>query len=126
MSKTLFERIGGQDAVKAAVDIFYKKNLLDTRVQRFFMEIDINHLKSHQVLFLTYVFGGIPHYNGRSLWDAHKHLVEKFGLNDDHFDAIAENLAETLNDLNVAQDIIEDVLEILGGAREQVLRGGAA
>lgn len=37
MSESLFERLGGQNAVNTAVDIFYRKMLLDERVNYFFV-----------------------------------------------------------------------------------------
>ena len=40
--KTLFERVGGQDAVNAAVELFYKKVLSDYRVKHFFDKTDMN------------------------------------------------------------------------------------
>ena len=36
MSKTLYERIGGEPAVNAAVELFYRKVLNDYRINRFF------------------------------------------------------------------------------------------
>ena len=33
---TLYDKIGGQAAVNAAVDIFYRKVLADHRINRFF------------------------------------------------------------------------------------------
>ena len=41
MSESLFERLGGQSAVNAAVDIFYRKMLTDERVSHFFDDIDM-------------------------------------------------------------------------------------
>ena len=38
---TLYERIGGTAAVKAAVDIFYGKVLLDDRIRHFFDGVDM-------------------------------------------------------------------------------------
>jgi hemoglobin len=39
--KTLFDRIGGQEAVNMAVDLFYKKVLADSRVNQFFKNTDM-------------------------------------------------------------------------------------
>ena len=40
MSDTLFDRLGGEAAVNAAVDIFYRKVLADDRINQFFEGID--------------------------------------------------------------------------------------
>lgn len=37
MTESLFERLGGQNAVNTAVDIFYRKMLMDDRVNYFLM-----------------------------------------------------------------------------------------
>ena len=52
---------------------------------------------------------------------AHKKLVEEKGLNDSHFDAIAELLAATLKDLGVCQGLIDEVMTIAGSTRNDVL-----
>ena len=52
---------------------------------------------------------------------AHKKLVEEKGLNDTHFDAIAELLAATLKDLGVGQGLIDEVMLIAGSTRNDVL-----
>ena len=52
---------------------------------------------------------------------AHKTLVEEKGLNDTHFDAIAELLAATLKDLGVGQDLIDEVMIIASSTKNDVL-----
>ena len=52
---------------------------------------------------------------------AHKKLVEEKGLNDTHFDTIAELLAATLKDLGVGQSLIDEVMIIAGSTRNDVL-----
>jgi truncated hemoglobin YjbI len=51
--KTLFERIGGQEAVNMAVDQFYKKVLVDTRVNSFFKNTDMKKQAQMQKDFIT-------------------------------------------------------------------------
>ena len=44
--------------------------------------------------------------------ESHKELVEKQGLNSEHFDAVAENLMITLKDMGVAEDLLAEVAAI--------------
>jgi len=41
MTQSLYEKIGGEGAVNAAVDIFYRKVLADDRINRFFEGVDM-------------------------------------------------------------------------------------
>jgi len=43
---------------------------------------------------------------------AHKELVEKQGLNSEHFDAVAENLMATLKEMGVSQALLAEVSAI--------------
>ena len=42
MTQSLYERIGGEAAVNAAVDIFYRKVLADDRISHFFETVDMD------------------------------------------------------------------------------------
>lgn len=111
---TLYEKLGGAEAVDLAVEKFYEKVLADERVQRFFAHTDMQQQKRHQKAFMTYAFGGAEHWNGRPMRDAHRQLVIEMGLTDSHFDAIAENLVATLVELKVPQALIDEVVQIVG------------
>ncbi|MGY6528770.1 MAG: group I truncated hemoglobin [Cyanobacterium sp.] len=117
--KTLYEKLGGKEAVDVAVDMFYEKVLNDERVKHFFVDTDMKQQKNHQKAFMTYAFGGTDKFTGRSMRDAHKDLVEKMGLTDVHFDAIAQNLVETLHELNVSQQNIDEVVSIVGAVEHR-------
>ena len=39
---SLFEKLGGEKSVDAAVDIFYRKVLLDERINDFFTDVDMD------------------------------------------------------------------------------------
>ena len=116
----LYEQIGGDEAVDAAVDLFYRHVLSDDRIAHFFEGVDMERQAQKQKAFLTMAFGGPHNYTGKDMREGHAHLVKQ-GLNDSHFDAVAENLAKTLQELGVAQELIDQVLAIAESTREDVL-----
>ncbi|MDH3584231.1 MAG: group 1 truncated hemoglobin [Phycisphaerae bacterium] len=118
---SLYEQLGGKDAIDAAVDRFYEKVLADDRIKHFFDTVDMAKQRGKQKIFMAYAFGGPVNYTGKDMRAAHSHLVHEQGLNDEHFDAVAENLQATLQDLGVAEDLIGQVMQIVGSTREDVL-----
>lgn len=120
MSQSLYEKLGGEAAVNAAVDIFYRKVLADDRINKFFEGIDMERQAAKQKAFLTLAFGGPSNYSGKDMREGHKHLVER-GLNDSHFDAVMENLGATLTELNVPGDLIAEAAAIAESTRNDVL-----
>lgn len=116
----LYERLGGEAAVDAAVELFYRKVLSDERISRFFDDVDMDRQIAKQKAFLTVAFGGPNNYTGKNMRDAHARLV-KNGLDDSHFDAVAENLVATLKELGVGADEIAEVVRIASSTRNDVL-----
>ncbi len=109
---TLFEKLGGAPAVDLAVDRFYERVLQDDRIKHFFAETDMVKQRIHQKDFLTYAFGGSDKYDGRYMRAAHKELVEKQGLNSEHFEAVAEDLMITLTEMGVPDELLAEVAAI--------------
>jgi hemoglobin len=109
---TLFEKLGGAEAVDLAVDKFYERVLQDDRIKHFFANVDMPKQREHQKHFLTYAFGGTSQYNGRYMRAAHKELVETQGLRDEHFDAVAENLMKTLEEMGVSEELRAEVAAV--------------
>jgi hemoglobin len=118
--QSLFEKLGGEAAVDAAVDIFYRKVLNDYRISHFFEGVDMEKQAAKQKAFLTMAFGGPHNYTGMDMRRGHAHLVQR-GLNDTHFDAVIEDLAATLRELNVPENLIAQVAVIAEGTRNDVL-----
>lgn len=114
---TLYDRLGGEAAVDAAVDIFYEKVLADDRINLFFENLDMVAQAVKQKNFLTMVFGGPNNYDGKDMRSAHAHL----GLTEEHFDAVVENLAATLKQLGASDDDIGEVAGIANSVKDDVL-----
>jgi hemoglobin len=120
MNKSLYERIGGEAAVKAAVIKMYDKILDDQELAPFFDDIDVAHLRLSQSAFVTYAFGGPNNYTGKSMRIAHSKAVSH-GLNDHHFDLVTNHLKSAMQELKVPNELIEEALAIVASTRNDVL-----
>ncbi len=120
--ESLYERIGGENTVDAALEIFYKKVLEDPLLTPFFDNIDVTRLVEKQKSFLTFAFGGPSDYTywQRGLRNAHKSSVEK-GMDDQHFDRVLMHLENTLKELSIPGDLIVEVMAVTEGTRKHVL-----
>ncbi len=114
---SLFDRLGGNAAVDAAVDIFYAKVLADDRINQFFTGVDMEKQAAKQKAFLTMAFGGPNSYTGLDMREGHKHM----NLNEGHFTAVVENLAATLKELGVSDEDIAEVAAIADSVKDDVL-----
>lgn len=117
---SLFERLGGEAAVEAAVVRFYDKVMANPELARFFDGLDMAAQIDKQIAFMTMAFGGPNRYTGKNLRIAHAKLV-KNGLGDQHFDAITNHLRETLEELDVARATIQEVVATVDATRNDVL-----
>jgi len=98
-----YDSIGGEPAVRAAVDRFDERVVADPELKQFFVTISMSRLKAHQFAFVSQVLGGPRQYSGAAMRDAHSNLaIEQF-----HFDSVAVHLVETLPQLDVSQDIVD-------------------
>lgn len=117
---SLYDQLGGEPAVSAAVEVFYRKMLTDERVAPFFDHVDMDGQMTKQKGFLTMVLGGPNHYTGKDMRAGHKHLVAR-GLNDQHVDVVIEHLGATLAELGASPAQIAEVAALANSVRDDVL-----
>jgi hemoglobin len=119
---SLYERIGGEFAVQAAVDLFYEKVLADSLLSPFFSELDMARQVRKQVAFMTWAFDGPTPYTYRDLTTAHRDVVKR-GVGNAHFDAVAKHLRATLQELEIPHELIDEVMGLIEKTRSAVLAG---
>jgi hemoglobin len=120
VTRSIYEQIGGEPSVDAAVDLFYRKVLVDNRISRFFDDVDMDRQAAKQKAFLTMVLGGPARYTGLDMRRGHLHLIAR-GLDDEHVDAVIELLGETLAELGVPAATIAQIAAVAESARDDVL-----
>ena len=114
---SIYERIGGADAVRAAVDDFYARVLADPALAPFFAATDLDRLKAHQRSFIAAAIGGPEVFSGRDMASAHAGL----GISDADFDAVVGHLVATLGGLGVPAGTITQIGGALTPLRAQVV-----
>jgi hemoglobin len=117
---SLFERLGGEAALQAAVVLFYEKVMADPSVAPFFDGLDLEAMIHKQIAFMTMAFGGHHQYTGTSLRVAHARLVGK-GLGDAHFDTMIGHLRSTLAELDIDAEASSEIVAFVEARRGEVL-----
>lgn len=114
---TLFERVGGNDAINAAVDIFYDKILADDRINHFFENISMEKQRGKQKAFFMTLFKGEAENSAEYMRKAHQHLT----LTEADFSAVAEHLQNTLVELDLADDLVSEITTAAASLQDAVL-----
>ena len=115
--KTLFERLGGADAIKAVVDEFVANVAADTRVNSFFANTDIEKLKGHLRDQICAATGGGCTYTGRDMKTTHTGM----NITEDQFNAVVEDLVKALDKFSVPQAEKDELLGALGGMKGDIV-----
>ena len=113
---TLYEQLGGEPAIDATVDAFYKLVLVDPLLAPFFVNTDMKKQHRMQKQFLNHVFGGKP-YNGQNMRKAHA----KLHLKEEHFNRVAQLLEQAMLSLGVKKDLVDQVIAVAATTKNDVL-----
>jgi hemoglobin len=109
ISPSLYERVGGERAVTAAVDKLYERVLSDPVLAPFFAASSMESIKLHQRLFLAHVLGGPQQATAIDIHRAH----EKFSIEQRHFYAVSDHMVDAFYSLGVDEDTIAEVISLL-------------
>lgn len=116
-NRSLFDRVGGLDAIAAAVDAFHERVAQDDRVNHYFAGVDLAALKRHQTAFFAAGTGGPVEYIGREIRAAHAPLA----IDDDTFDIFVGHFEATLTAFDVPAEERDELLELLEPYRPDVV-----
>jgi methyl-accepting chemotaxis protein len=114
---SLFERLGGVPAIKAAVDAFYARVLADEALAPHFAGVNMRWLKGRQNAFFIQALGGPQVYRGRDMKTAHAHLA----VTAEDFGRVATHLAAALSEVGVPQFLVDEVISAVAPLQAQVV-----
>ncbi|RBI60305.1 group 1 truncated hemoglobin [halophilic archaeon] len=117
MTDTLYDQLGGEDAIGAVVDEFYNRVMADEQVVHYFEDVDMQKQRAHQTQFISSVTGGPVEYTGGEMESVH----DGMGIGHNDFDAIATHLDDALVEFNVDDDDRKAVLETIDSHRDAIV-----
>lgn len=117
---SLYERLGGEGAIDAAVDKFYDKIVKDDSLNGMFKNTKMDAQREKQKAFMTQAFGGPAKYTGKMMRIAHSQINDGKHPTEDHFGAVAGHLIGTLKELGVAQALIDEAIGVVATTKNDV------
>jgi hemoglobin len=117
---SLYDQLGGDAAISAALDRFYEKVLADPSVSVFFDRVDVDRVKGRQRSFLAVAFGGPGPYEGRDLRTAHA-APRARGLGEEQYEVFMGHFRDTLEELGVPEPQVAEVMAIADTGKDDVL-----
>jgi hemoglobin len=115
--KSLYERLGGLDAIKAVIGEFAARVLADERVNKKFVKTDAARLTHFLVEQVCAATGGPCVYTGNSMKKAHKNMKVTEG----EFNALVEDLVGALDKFNVPATEKNELLGALGSMKGDIV-----
>jgi len=103
---TLFERVGGEQAISDLIHEFYDRVLADLELKPFFKNTSMDKLRRMQREFFSAALDGPITYTGRPLG----HVHHGRGITKHHFALYVGHLIDTLRDHGINDQDVQDII----------------
>ena len=117
-ASTLYERLGGYDAIQAVVDQTITNVAADPRINKFFAHADIPHLRRALADQICAASGGWCIYAGRDMKTAHAGMH----IHGRHFNALVQDLGMALSKFKVPAQEQHELVAILAPLKGDIVQ----
>jgi len=117
MESSLYDRLGGKDAIAAVVADFRARSVADDRIKAKYLKTDSGRLERMLVDQICEAAGGPCVYAGRDMRLAHTNM----GVTAAEFDAQVEVLVASLNHFDVPSAEQDELLALLAPMRDDIV-----
>ena len=116
-TKSLYDRLGGKDAITAVVNEFVTRVAADSTINARFANTDIPHLKAMLVDQICQATGGPCQYTGKDMKSAHAGMK----ISDPEFGALVGDLKGALDQFKVPAQEQNELISALGGMKGDIV-----
>jgi len=117
VERSLYERLGGIDAITAVARAFEDRAAKDDRINQKFARTNLDRLTKEFVDQLCQDTGGPCTYTGLNMRQTHTNM----GVTSGEWDAFMEDFVATLDSFNVGKAEQDELLNLLGPMRAEIV-----
>ena len=121
-SISIYDRIGGCEAIEVVVEDFYVRVLADDQLAGFFAGTNMHRLKGKQAEFFAAALGAPEPYSGAPMKQVHQGR----GITMHHFNLVAGHLGDALAAAGVPADTVTEILCAIAPLAPDVVSGETA
>jgi len=114
---SLYERLGGVDAITAVVRAVVDRQMKDDRIDQKFARTNVDRLIKEFVDLICQATGGPCTYTGRDMTEAHLNM----GVTSGEFQAFVEDVVAVLDDFKVGKAEQDELLNLLAPLRGEIV-----
>ena len=117
MESSLYDRLGGVDAITAVVRAVVDRQMKDDRISQKFARTNVDRVNKEFVDLICLATGGPCTYTGRNMTEAHHNM----GVTGGEWDAFVEDVVTVLNDFKVGKTEQDELLNSLAPMRPEIV-----
>ena len=117
MERSLYDRLGGVDAITAVVSAVVDREMKDDRIGQKFARTDVDRVIKEFVDMICQATGGPCTYTGRDMTEAHHNM----GVTNGEFQAFVEDVVAVLDDFKVGKAEQDELLNILAPLQGEIV-----
>ena len=114
---SLYDRLGGKDAITAVVDVFADRLVADPQVGGRFASADLKRFKMLNTELVCMATGGPCKYSGKDMKNTHNGMR----ISQAEFNTVAGHLKATLNKFKVPKQEQKELLGIIGSLQKDIV-----
>jgi hemoglobin len=119
---SIYEQIGGAEAIETVVEDFYVRVLADEQLAGFFSGTNMSRLKGKQAEFFGAALGGPDPYTGAPMRQVHQGR----GITMHHFNLVAGHLADSLSTAGVPDSVVGQIIAAVAPLADEIATARSA
>ncbi|MBW0017743.1 MAG: group 1 truncated hemoglobin [Mycobacterium sp.] len=116
---SIYDRIGGYEAIEVVVEDFYVRVLADDQLSGFFTGTNMSRLKGKQAEFFAAALGGPQPYTGAPMKQVHQGR----GITMHHFGLVAGHLGDALAAAGVPAETVAEIIGVVAPLAGDIASG---
>jgi hemoglobin len=114
---SLYERLGGVDAITAVVRAVVDRQMKDDRIKQKFARTNVDRLIKEFVDLICQATGGPCTYTGRDMTETHRNM----GVTSGEFQAFVQDVVAVLDEFKVGKAEQDELLNILAPLQGEIV-----